>query len=751
MAVLLTFRYVGLPKQIGERLDAELVKNGLTVTYAKLYLDSFARVVARDLTVRHRDRDGEQSLQVERLRFSFNWLSWWRGESFLESAYVFNADLLLPLDNQTGVSLRDVDAEVEFRPSELVIRRFKGRCLSVDVQVRGRLNFEGFQPGPPMTDEQRAARAALWKRIESALSEVETRTPLILDVEGEVNLGSWTTSRLNVQLEGTRFSWRNVLAERLVLDARFEDELARVNVDMDCLRGGLRAEASWAAGRTQAKGQFESTIDLSLLAPLFPAKVRDFLVGVRFRSLPVNEGTFEAEWSGGFAYFLQTRSSWEDFSIGETYFESLYLPFSTDGRRFMVPQLTLKGRTGEAKAQLFYDGGEVLRASLSSSLDPTHFAPLFGPGAKPFFDSLKFGSGGPQVTANVEGKGLSLAGALIKGTVRCENFSYKGVALREINSSFVYGNDEIHLPDLVVKRTEGEGSGDVRHNFKSRMVWLKNIKSQLNLAETARIIGDKMEEYARPYRFLAAPRGEASGVVDVEGQKLTDLKVHIVSPEGLNYRFLGQDILLSKVDADLNFKGSRLVVTPRKPFTVFEGSVDAVLTVDLTERADYRVKANFNELNFGQLMRTYFGNNEVSGSLGGDANLQGRLDDIASIEGYGALNITKGALYDIPIFGGFSTVLNSIIPNLGYAVADKARAEYVFKGGVVTIDKLDVYSAAFALIGKGSYDYVKDVVDMDMRVNARGILGTALFPFSKLFEYEGKGSMNDTKWAPKAF
>jgi len=751
LAVLLAFRYVGLPRQVSERLDAELSRNGLAVQYSRLYLDPLGRVVARDLVVRQINRDGEQSLEVERLRFSFNWLSWWRGESFLEAASVANADLRVPLDAETAIEVEDLALDVEFRPQVLVVRRFSGRCLGVELRARGRVNYDGFRAGPPMDEAQRAARAAGWRKVEAAVAGIEGRDPLHVDVEGDVQLANWAGSSLVVRVDGVRQAWRDAVAERIYLEARLEEGLARVEGEVEGLRGGLRLEGTWAFGSREARAQFDSDLDLSLLAPVVGGSAGEFLRGVHFRRLPWNEGTLELDWSQGLSYLLQTRSTWLDVSVGGTHIERLYLPFATDGRRMMVPEFEIRGRTGQARGQFFYDGERVLKASLDSSLDPTHFAPLFGPKAKPFFDSLEFRGGGPQVAAQVEGTGLALEGLTASGTLACQDFSYKQVALKEVRSSFRFSGAEIHLPDLVVKREEGEGSGDVRHNFKSRMVWLKGVKARLNLQQTARIIGNKMEEYARPYRFRATPYAEASGTVDVDGQKLTDLAVRVVAPEGMTYAFLGKDIVMADLDADLTFKGSRLEVLPRKPFALFGGKVQARLGIDLTPQAPYTARARLEEVDFGQLMRVYFGNQDVSGSLNGESTLRGRLNDTASIDGFGVLNIQKGVLYDIPIFGGFSDVLNSIIPNLGYAVADKARAEYTMKDGVIQIEKLDVYSAAFALIGNGSYDYVQDKVDLDMRVNARGILGTALFPFSKLFEYQGQGTMNDTKWSPKVF
>lgn len=750
-AALLAFRYFGLPTQISQRLDAELARQGLSVTYDKLYLDPFGRAVARDLRLRYEQEGAAQSVRIERLLFSFNWISWWRGEPFLGHASIVNADLTLPLDGETEVLLRNVQAQISFRPSALVVHELRADCLNLEVSLRGTVDFSAYTPGAAPDGENRRARAAAWRRIQAVLADCQSARPVRVAVEGDVRLARPEESRLHLQLTAARQAWRNVLAERVTLDARYEDQIARLELDIDFLRGGFHAEANWTHGARKARGQFSSDVDLTLLAPALPPRFREFFRGVRFRRLPQNEGVVEVDWSEGLRGHLQARAEWEDFTIRDAYFDRLYLPFSTDGKRMMVSGLTLRGRGGEGEMQVFYDGAEVLRASVNSSLDPTIFAPLFGPGAQPFFNSLKFRAGGPRLQARVEGRGMDPASMKATGTVQAADFTYKGVELSEIRTTFHYAGRELHLPDLFVRRKEGEGTGEIRHNFETRIVRLKGVKARLNIPEVARIISSKMEEYVRPYRFLGTPAAEAEGVVDVDNQKLTDLKVHVVAPEGMDYKFLGKDIRLTALDADLAFKGSKLAVVPRKPFGLFGGKASAQLNLDLIDNPPYAAKISMQDADFGQLMRTYFGNNDVSGTLGADASLTGRLDDLRSIDGFGTLAITKGVLYDIPIFGGFSQVLNSIVPNLGYAVADKARAEYRLDKGLVHIDKLDVYSAAFALIGNGSYDYVDDKVDLNMRVNARGILGTALFPFSKLFEYEGKGSMHDTKWAPKVF
>ena len=56
-----------------------------------------------------------------------------------------------------------------------------------------------------------------------------------------------------------------------------------------------------------------------------------------------------------------------------------------------------------------------------------------------------------------------------------------------------------------------------------------------------------------------------------------------------------------------------------------------------------------------------------------------------------------------------------------------------------------------ALIGNGSYNFIKDDVNLDMRVNANALFGILLYPISKIFEYHGTGPMKNVKWVPKNF
>lgn len=750
---MMVFRYVGLPDQIGERLAAELNRRGLAVAFDRLYLDPLLRVVARDVRVSQRGPETVNRLFFDRLRFNFNWVSWWRGDPFLESAMVRGAYLIFPMDEFTEIKLQDVQADIRIAKDSLILDNVSGSLLNLRVKVAGEIEFSDFKapaPDPPSREEV-AGRVRLWQGIEALAADFAGTDPIDVNIRVKGSLGNFDEADLRVGVHGENQIFRGVLCERIFMEARHEDGRVRLSGELEFLRGSLELEGNWDPDQTHAEVAFYSNVDLSLLAPAIPSPFGDFLSGVTFRDLPHNEGKVKFDWGLEFDFHLITRSAWSNFSVQGVPFRKLYFPFSYDGKRLMVSQLEMQNATGEATFDFFFNGRDEVQGRLKSTLDPTSLQKLFGPAAQPFFNSLDFKGAGPDLDCTISGTALNLDNLTLAGSVSAGSFSYKGVELEEIQTSFTFRNQAIHLPDLVVVRPEGEGTGDVWHNLKTREVRLKNVQSRLNLQRTARIIGDKMEEYAQPYRFFEAPYATANGEIFLEEPERNALRVYIQSEKGMKYDFLGNTLTLRDLDSDLVFEGEKLKVRPRKPVALFDGQLIGTLDVELTEQSPYQAAFDLRGCDFGSLMKTFFDNNNVKGRIDAKGSVQGKLDDLGSMNGEGNLTVINGVLYPIPIFGTFSEILNNFSPDLGYSQADKAQAKFVIEKGVIDMKKIDVYSTSFALIGNGTYDMVEDDVNMNMRVNMRGVFGVAFFPISKLFEYRGTGSLEETKWEPKSF
>lgn len=750
--LLIVVRVYGLPSQVNARILQELNSRGFRVTAGHLFITPFGEVGASDVKVVYVSSEGiEHTIETQDLRLDFRWISWWRGESFLESARFHEARVVVPLDKETQAVVDEIDLKVVFEPESVKIRSAEARCLGMRLRLKGALDLRGYKPPSTKREVNHEKQAKLWKDLERMAKDLQGKEPLTIDIEVNGALSAPESLDAKLRISGQKMTFKGVKVQKLDILAALGNQMMRIDGQIQGARGHVNLEGSWRLKETRAKLNYFSNVDLSVLFSAIPEEMGVILRRVQFQILPENEGTLELSWDDGMKFLLRSRSIWRNFSIEDSRVDYLYFPFSFDGKRLLISDALLRNKTGECKFSFLLDGNQTIRARLNSDLDPTSIKHLVGEGVRPFLDSLHF-SQGPEIEFEATGKSLSVKDVDITGNLHAKHFSYKGVELEDLKTPFHFANFELHAPKLYVKRKEGLATGEIRHNFKTKIVKFTKVKTHMKAEQTAVMFGDKLVEYTAPYRFFEAPLLEWNGILDLGAQEKTNLSVMVKSKKGMKYDFLGRTLTLSNIEAELDFKGKRLAVTTVKPLGLFDGTLTGVMNILMEEkRPKFTVKANAEDQDFGKLMNTFFGNGDVSGRFSGGFDLKGVLGDLKSLDGKGDITIVDGVLYPIPIFGSFSEVLNSLIPipDVGYSKASRAKSAYEIHDGFWKTDKIEIYSDVFALIGKGSYNFVDDDVKLDMRVNVRGLPGIALFALSKLFEYEGTGSIRDTQWSPK--
>jgi hypothetical protein len=114
-------------------------------------------------------------------------------------------------------------------------------------------------------------------------------------------------------------------------------------------------------------------------------------------------------------------------------------------------------------------------------------------------------------------------------------------------------------------------------------------------------------------------------------------------------------------------------------------------------------------------------------------------------------------IWDIPIFGLFSPILNSVVPGLGNSRAKKASATYILTNSVIFSRDLQIHATAMRM----QYDLR---IDFDQRIAGRVeaellrdmpglgvIISKVLWPVTKLFEYRLSGSLDQPQAEPVFF
>ena len=150
--------------------------------------------------------------------------------------------------------------------------------------------------------------------------------------------------------------------------------------------------------------------------------------------------------------------------------------------------------------------------------------------------------------------------------------------------------------------------------------------------------------------------------------------------------------------------------------------------------------------------------NQLEGRLSGVVNItSGNSDTWQSWFGNGRAQLKNGVIWNIPLFGFFSPVLNAVTPGLGNSRATEANLDFVMTNGVARTSSLMISTPTMRLQYSGTVDLQQKVnahVTAQLMRNAWGIgpvVSAVMWPVSKIFECRVTGLVSDPKVTPILF
>jgi hypothetical protein len=150
-------------------------------------------------------------------------------------------------------------------------------------------------------------------------------------------------------------------------------------------------------------------------------------------------------------------------------------------------------------------------------------------------------------------------------------------------------------------------------------------------------------------------------------------------------------------------------------------------------------------------------NNRLRGMLSGKVTVTGaNSSKWRTWNGYGEMQLRNGLLWDAPIFGLMSPLINALTPGLdaGNSRATEGGGRFTMTNGVIYTDSLEIRSLTMRLQYVGT-------VDLQENVSARAraqllrntpvigqVFSTVLWPVSKVFECGVTGTLEKPKVTP---
>jgi AsmA-like C-terminal region len=748
-AAVIYLREVGVGYGFKERIAAALSGEGYRTEIGKLSVDPFKGLIANNVEV-WEIGDGRNIARVERLVVSISFADLLAGRVVIDHLELDETDVSIPIGTEADaprLNVKGASAQLSLLANQLRISSFEGTVEGVKLVLTGWLrNPRNLQLQPPGSLDREKHEELLASVIEalSTLKYPNAPPELRLKINGDLaDLATLQLSPISLRC-GPIIApkWR---VDGLEAEAEYESQVLSLNrLKVRVSGGALNLSAQWK--NNVCDFELSSTLGLEPFSRLLP---KNFASNdLKVAAAPEVEATGRIISSSSPVQYDVTGSvQLGKFSYRGMEFDSLTTHFASNNGKLFLQNAKVLTNGGQISGSLLLAPNDF-RVRLSNTIAPTAFAPLLGKKDRETLRLLHFRDA-PYLQLDLRGSKPDFAALTGTGFLRLGRTSMRGYPLDWAESKLEIAGQTITYRDFSLGRGKATGKGTFVLDFAGQQVLLRNVESTMPPVDVMMWIDPKIAEILKPYRFREPPKVHADGIVYMKDPKRTDLRLDIQSDVGLDYDLLNRTLKFGRTLADVDITGNKVLANV-KSAELMEGNVgvNAAVSIDPADPT-FGVGIDLRRVNFAQLTKLYFDYSKSSGVTSGNFKFTARMRQEQRLRGDGSLRIEDGHVFAIPILGPFSEIINRIIPGAGFQTAKLATADFTVGDERINTKNLKIEGAGFSLFGYGDIYFVKDKMDMSMRLNARGIPGILLFPVSKLFEYVGTGSLSKPVWRPK--
>jgi hypothetical protein len=540
-------------------------------------------------------------------------------------------------------------------------------------------------------------------------------------------------------------------------------ELTMTNFHADLYDAQLQVRAGLNVATRALRASVTSNVDPHQIAPLLTEGAQQWLAQYSWEKVPqvAAEASLvlpawtnrHPDWraevrpSLSFAgeFNAEHGGAWRDISVS-----AAQSHFSYSNLFWRLPDLTVIRPEGKLSAA--YQESDLtkdFRWRIESTIDVQALRPLLESNQLRHFDLVGF-TQPPHLNGEIWGRWHERDLVGFKGTVALTNFTFRGESIDAIQTSFDYSNRFLLLTNAQAQRgTQYASAEGLGIDFPAQKIYLTNGFSTAEPEVVTRAIGPKIARTIEPYRFGRPPIAHVHGTIPLHNEADADLHFDL---EGGPFQW--SKFTLTSVTGHVHWKGEHLDLENVRA-NCYDGKAAGSAAFDFSP--EHRTDFQFNLTVTNALLKFLLADistrtNHVEGRLSGSLVVnKANSADWRSWQGGGNADLKDGLIWEIPTFGIFSPVLNTISPGLGNSPANAATGTFLINNGVVRSDDLEIRSPAMRLEYHGS-------VDLQGQVNARveaellrdvwlfgPLVSTVFWPVTKIFEYKLTGSLSQPK------
>ena len=781
---LIYLNQVGFPGRYGDWLKSELANKGLYLSFKTLRFDFKQGLVATDVSFYSDERQSFPLLEGREMTLDLDKTKALRGKFKLHSLIIIDGTAHIPVDHDgRNVIVRDIHGKVKITESgRIIIDGASGSIEGLRVNLSTDIRISKIKPkdNKPKPAETLKSNHVLKKVLEElALWTFSEETPpqLAFNIKGD--LGSPKRLQTSFRLDAVQLKRGQYQLRKIIIAGDLQAQI--VTLDEILLQdesGSASGQADWSISRND--GRFDLNSDLHIqdfLNNCFDVKVlKDLTISGTPPILKVN-GSFSSREGGGFLVTANGHGDINEFSFLENDFDELSSDFSWKDGDLYLRDLEIIRKGDHLNGNIMRQGDQV-RFDLISSLPLDAFKPFIKEDG-PFEQALAHVTLSEKSTIALDVVGtLNLADRTdwsATGKVFLNDLTYKATRFHHLSTNYKIAPDKAEFFDIegllnddqesIRLRYNGAASDPIYvdrilHDPETHLITIQNLRGKAWATPIVRIFAPNTATHIEEtYRFHSPPRLSLNGTFaeKKEDSDKSSFIVEVRTKGQTDYPFLGSNLPLQNLEADLTIRGTGITVQKLTCGTL-NGSIAGSVFCDVTpgQKTKYRGALKWDDLSFQRLSQVYKFKEEEKGTLTGSIDFRGNSDGLRGFNAEGLLAINQGNLISLPILGPLSPIISGLLGDkrVGYERAKDASAKFNVTNGVLTTKDFIAISTNVTLTGEGWIDLLSEKLDMTIRMNARGLLGLFTFPLQPLkgiFQFRGTGTHKKPKWRSSPF
>lgn len=593
---------------------------------------------------------------------------------------------------------------------------------------------------------------------------VQTNATGAIVTNGISELGALARWKLDLNASGDELDYAGTKLKSASIGATWSAPALKIqSFKAELADGSLDAMVSLHANRREFEIEAGADFSLSQIAGLLGPKTERYLAQYNFHdpptihlssSLQLPAGPMkDLDWKRDLEPRLQAAGnvSADSGDYRGLEFLSAKTDFTITNQSLTLPNLLV--RRDDGNLQLTYTNDMVSRDyafGIDSLINPLAIGPLLGKGERRGLEMLEFPDERPLIRGTLWGRWGDLKRTSFEALARMTNVTVRGQHLQRLAAHAAMTNGNLILTDVSARRPEGTiKTAKLRIDTSAGRIYLSNVVSGIDFMVIPSIIGPKTAKAVSRYHFLKTPNIIINGEVGThrDSEKDSNLHFDLQAPHFHWFKFN-----LTNATARLDWVTNKLhVKNLRADF--YGGRMDGDLYFDFDPPVgnDFSFDLDYTNAALRAVIADVSNpTNKLEGRVSGEIHLtSGNTAYWNSWQGHGDIMLTNGVLWDIPVFGIVSPVMNRILPglNLGNSRAKEASGKFVMTNSIIYTRDLIIQSPPARL-------YYNGTIDFDANINARveakmfrdkflmtRLLDAFTAPITKILEHKVTGTL----------